>query len=120
MTPRPATRRLPLALVRAMRIALGRRCIVVRVIPIAAPLVNVVANVIEAEGVGCVMGYRLRAILPSRRVIRERLWRLRGPGEIFLVEIAARTTLPFRFRRKTVAARGLRGQPLAVCTPPDP
>src|ERR1700731_3062463 len=114
MTPRPAARGFPLALVRAMRIALGRRCIVVRVIPIPAPLVNVVANVIEAEGVGRVMGYRLGAILPASRVIRERLRRLVAPGKIFLFEIAARSTLPFRLRWKTVAAAGLRTQPLAV------
>src|ERR1700722_3249657 len=114
MTPRPAARGFPLALVRAARIALGRRCIVGRVIPIAAPLVNVIANVIEAEGVGRVLGYRLGAVLPSTRVTWKRLRRLVAPGKIFLFETAARSPLPFRFRGKTVAAVGLRAQPVAV------
>ena len=54
---------------RAARIALRRNTVVVRVIPVAAPFVHVIADIVKAEGVGSVAADRLRAFLPARRVV---------------------------------------------------
>src|SRR5258706_11397439 len=96
------------------RITLRGDSVVVGIVPVAAPFVDVVANVIEAEGVGCVASYDLGTRLPARGVVGKRLWWRVAPGEIVLLEIAAGSALPLGFGGKTVAAAGLRGEPLAV------
>src|ERR1700740_1507009 len=65
-------------------IALRRSSVVVGIVPVAAPLVNVVADVIEAEGVGGVAGDGLGAGLPAGGVVGERLRRSVAPGKIVL------------------------------------
>src|SRR5271170_3806136 len=50
MAPGAATRGFALALLRAAWIAIGRNGIVVGIVPVAAPLVNVVAHVMQAQG----------------------------------------------------------------------
>src|SRR5882672_2325099 len=105
---------------RAARIALRRDGVVVRIVPVAAPLVNVVANVVEAEGVGDVARDGLGSGLPASGVIRERLRRSVAPGEIVLLEIAAGGALPFGFGWETVRTRGLGGEPLAITVGVEP
>jgi hypothetical protein len=99
---------------RAAWIVVGRDGVVVGIVPVAAPLVDVVAHVVKAEGVGSVAGDGLGSGLPARGVVGERLRRIVAPGEILLFEIAAGGALPFGFAGKTVGEAGLRGQPLAV------
>src|SRR5258708_2974343 len=43
-------------LLRAARVALRRKGVIIRVVPVAAPFVNVVANIVQAECVGSVAG----------------------------------------------------------------
>jgi len=95
-------------------IAIEGSGVVIRIVPVAAPLVDVVAHVIEAEIVGGVAGDRLGSGLPSRGVIGERLRWLVAPGEFVLVEMAAGGALPLGFGGKAVRASGLLGKPVAV------
>ena len=90
-------RRLQGALLGAARIALGRNGVVVRVVPVAAPFVDVVADIVEAEGVGGVAGNWLGAGLPARGVVGKRLRGIVAPGELFLLEAAAGGEFPFGF-----------------------
>src|SRR5580704_2606150 len=90
----------------AARVFLRRGDVVVGIVPVAAPLVDVVADVVEAEGVGRVAGYGLGSGLPASGVVGERLGRdiVIAPGEIVLLEIGAGGALPFGFSGKTVGA----------------
>src|SRR5260370_6572059 len=93
----------------AAGIAPGRDGVVVGIVPVAAPFVNVVANVVEAEGVGGVTRDGLGSGLPASGVIRERLRRSVAPGEIVLLEVAAGGALPLGFGGKAVGAGGVGG-----------
>ena len=116
-------RRLHRALFGAARIVLGRGGVVVRVVPVAAPFVDIVANIVKAEGVGSVAGDGLGASLPARGIVGERLRRGVAPGKMFLFEAAAGGEFPFGFRGQAIGAAGLRTQPFAVASgfvPRDP
>jgi len=95
-------------------IVIGRDGVVVGIVPIAAPFVDVVAHIEEAEGVGSVAGHGVRPGLPAGGVVGERLRRVIAPGKIMLLEVAAGGVLPFGFGGKTKAATGLLGEPAAV------
>src|SRR5216684_6969510 len=101
-------------------IALGRGGVVVGIVPVAAPFVNVVANVVEAEGVGSVTRDGLGSGLPASGVIGERLRRSVAPGKIVLFEVVAGGALPLGFGGKAVGAAGLAGQPAAVAVGAKP
>lgn len=114
MAPRSSPRGLPLPFVWAPWIVFRRSCIITRVVPVAAPFVNVIAKVINAESIGSVEGHDFRAGLPSGGIVRQRLRRFVAPGEILLLGIAACGTLPFGLGGKTELATSLRGEPPAV------
>ena len=99
---------------RAARVVIGRDGIVAGIVPIAAPFVDVIAEVVEAEGIWRVEGDWLGAIEPPRRVIGKRLRRVVAPGKIFLLEVAAGGALPLGFGGKAVGAGGLGGEPVAI------
>jgi len=99
---------------RTLRIALGRGSVIIRVVPVAAPFVNIVANVIKAERVGSVLSDWLGASLPACGVVWKRLRRIIAPGKLFLFEAAAGGTFPFGFGGKAEVASGLVTQPFAV------
>ena len=98
----------------AVRIAVWRHGVVVRIVPIGAPFVDIVADVVEAECVGGVAGYGLGAGLPARGVIGQKLWWIVAPGELFLFEAAAGGAFPFGFGGKAIGASSLRREPLAI------
>jgi len=104
----------------AARISLGRCSVIVGIVPVAAPLVDIVANVIQAERVGGVTGDGLGTGLPAPGVVRKRLRRLVAPGIILLFEIAAGSAFPLGFGGKTVGAAGLRDEPLAIAIGIEP
>src|ERR1022692_1297256 len=120
VAPRSAAGGFALALLGPARIAAGRDGVVVGNVPVAAPFVNVVASVVETEGVGGVAGDGVGAGQPAGGVVRERLRRLVAPGKIVLLEIAASGALPFGFGGKTVGAAGLGGEPVAVTVGVEP
>lgn len=102
------------ALLGAPRVAIGRDRIVVRVVPVAAPFVDVVAHVVKAEGVGRVTRDGFGAGLPASCVVGERLWRGIAPREIILLDTATGSEFPFGFGRQTIGAGSLGGKPFAV------
>src|ERR1700751_1294968 len=54
--------------------------VIVRLIPVAAPLVDVIANVVKTEAVRRETAHWLGAIFPSLPIVRQRLWRFVAPG----------------------------------------
>src|SRR5580658_2580131 len=116
MAPRSAARslarrprRTPLrTLLRPPRIALSRDGIVIRVVPVAAPFVNVIAHVVKSERVRSINSNRLRPSLPSRGVVGERLRQFVSPREVFSFNPAPRRVLPLGFGGQSIEASGLR------------
>ena len=109
----------------AARILLGRDGVIVGIVPVAAPLVDVVAHIIEAEIVGRVLGHGLGSGLPARGVVGDRLRRIVAlivvdPGKIALLEIGAGGALPLGFGWKTVGTGGLLCEPVAVTVCVEP
>src|SRR5437879_13599043 len=104
----------------ALRIALRRDRVIIRVVPVAAPCVNVVTNVVETECVGGVASDWFRAGLPADCVVGERLRWIVSPGETLLLEPAAGGALPFGFGGKAVPVAGLGAQPIAVASGFEP
>src|ERR1700678_440924 len=99
MPPRSSARGLALAARRAAWIALGRSRVVIRIVPVATPLVEIVADIVKAKCVGGVAGNLRRGRLPARRVVGKLLRRFVTPGKVFLFKAAARGTLPFGLGR---------------------
>src|SRR5258708_9399939 len=114
MAPGTSAGGLALAELEAAWIALGRHRIIVGIVPVAAPLVDIVANIVEAEKVGGVTGDWLWAVLPASGIIGTRLRRLVAPGELFLFFVASGGALPLGFGGQTVRVAGLSSQPLAI------
>ena len=98
----------------ALWVALGRDGVVIRVIPVVAPFVDVVADVVETERAGGVAGDWLGSGLPTRGVVGERLRRGIAPWKIVLFEAAASRVFPFGFRWQAIAMNSLRAQPFAA------
>src|SRR6476646_7574448 len=88
--------------------------IIVGQVPIAAPLVNVLAYVIKAESVRLTLGDRLGPILPKISVVGTRLRRLIAPGKQLSFEPTARSPFPFRFCRESIVASRSRKKPFAI------
>ena len=61
MPPGAAARCPPFAAVRPRWVAFGRFGVIARMIPIAAPLVHVLTDIVEAERVGRILRYPLGA-----------------------------------------------------------
>src|ERR1700682_816635 len=114
MAPGTSAGSLALAELEAAWIAPGRHRIIVGIVPVAAPLMDVVANIVEAEKVGGVTGDWLRAVLPASGIIGTRLRRVVAPGELFLFFIASGGALPLGFGGQMVRAAGLSSQPFAI------
>ena len=75
--------RLHRALFGAARITFRRDGVVVGIVPVAAPFVDVVANVVETEGVGGVTCYRLGTGLPAGGVVGKDCGRASPQGKFF-------------------------------------
>src|SRR3981081_4482040 len=84
------------------------------VVPVAAPFVDVVANIVKAENVGGVTGDGLGSVLPASGVVRTGLRWLVAPGKLFLLFVTSRGTLPLGFSGQTVRATGLSSEPFAI------
>src|SRR5215469_4185922 len=99
MAPGASTGGFTVARVRAGWVALGRDRIIVRLVPVAAPLVHVLADVVKAEGVGRVTGDPIGSVLPACGVVGKRFRRRIAPGKEPALHAAARCALPFGLRR---------------------
>ena len=92
---------------RALRVAVRRGCVVVRIVPVAAPLVDIVADIVKAKSVGSIPGNGFGPCLPARFVVWERLWRIITPGKLFLLQTAARREFPLGLGGKVKTPTGL-------------
>src|ERR1700730_1160001 len=120
VSPGSTTGGLAFGLVWAARVALRRHSVIIRVVPVAAPFVDVVANIVKAKGVGGIAAHRLGTGLPASGVVGERLRRSIAQRKIFLLHSAAGGKLPLGFGGQTVEAGGLRAQPIAVSDSVEP
>src|SRR5262245_125208 len=100
MPPRAAPRRLAGSRLGPARILFRRIVVVAGVVPARAPLVHVLAHVVQAVSVRRRGRYRLRTPVPPRRVIRPRERVLVAPGEQLLLQATPRGKLPFCFGRQ--------------------
>src|SRR5208282_46151 len=97
MPPRSAARSFACAVIRSPRISLGRDGVVAGIVPVAAPLMYVVTNIVESKAVRRVAGHRLGPSLPALLIIRQSLRRFVSPGKIPLLQPAPGSALPFCF-----------------------
>jgi len=118
MAPRASARRLARRLHwahgRSARVPLWRNRVIIRVVPIAAPFVDVVADVVKSECIRRVTSHRFGTIQPARRVVGQGLRWLVSPGKLFLLQASTGGVFPFRLGRKTKVASSLRSQPFTV------
>src|SRR3954451_11074827 len=98
MTPRASARYAAHAGVGTAGISLRRNGVVIGRVPVAAPLVNVRADVVEAIRVLCSSADRMW----TGRIVLQR--QLVAPRIVQPFRAAARGTLPLRFRREPNAA----------------
>src|SRR5579864_1615168 len=107
-------------LFRTLRIALGRTGVAVRVVPVAAPLMHVVADVVEAEAIWHIAAHSLRPVLPPDRIVGQRLRRIVSPGKLLLLKTAAGSALPLGLCRQAISPSSLHTQPftIAACFEP--
>ena len=87
--------RLHRTLLRPLRIPLWRISVEIRVVPIAAPLVHVIANVVKSERIWIILRNRFGPVLPPCSVVRQGLRRGISPGKLFLLLPTAHGTFPF-------------------------
>jgi len=114
MPPRTAARSAPRASLRTDWVSLRRGRIVVRRIPIAAPLVNIFADIVQAEPVWSRFAYRFRSCSPALHVIRTRLWRFISPGKQLTFDSSACRSLPLRLRGQSKTPTRSARQPFAI------
>jgi hypothetical protein len=95
-------------------IPFGSEGIVIRIVPVATPFMDVVAHVVQAECAGCILGDRLRAVLPTTGVIGKRCWRFISPRELLLFKTSPCGAFPLSLGWKAELVPGLRAQPVAV------
>src|SRR5262249_43732222 len=100
VAPGAAARCLALARGRAGRVVRGRVLVVALVVPVGAPLVNVLADVVKAVTVGRGCCDRLGTFAPPLGIGWARGGGIIAPGEELLVQAAASREFPFGFSRQ--------------------
>src|SRR5688572_21430183 len=113
MTPRATARNAASAGLRARGIHLRRSTIVFRIEPIAAPFVDVVANMEQAVRVRCPVADRARTG-PRTLKVRQRRRRLISPGILRVVSSTPTRLLPLRFGGQPEGLSKFFGSPFAV------
>ena len=102
------------ALFRSAGMAFGSDCVVIRIVPVAAPFMDVVADVVQAECAGRILRDWLRTVLPTTGVIGKRLWWFVSPRELLLFEASPCGAFPLGLGWKPELVPSLRAQPVAV------
>src|SRR5262245_16970122 len=96
------------------RVALRSIAVVFRVVPIGAPLVHVLAHLVEPIAVRSIITDALWTASPPRHVVRQQLRRFIPPGKEFAVQPAPRRPLPLRFRWQAKFSPRHSRQPRAI------
>jgi hypothetical protein len=92
--------------VRTRRITLGRNRVIVRPIPIAAPFMHVLADIVESEPIRNRAPDRFRAGLPALAVVGQRLRRVVTPGKKLALDSAACGPLPLGLGGEAILPAG--------------
>ncbi len=114
MPPRAAPRSPARSALRPRRIPFRRPPVVAIVVPVRAPFMHVVADVVKPVSIWRIQAHRLRPQLPPLAVIGNHLRSRISPGIQQTLRAAARRTLPFGFARQTIAFASDAAEPLAV------
>ena len=96
------------------RVSVGRSREIRRRIPIAAPFVNIFADVVKSIAVGCLLGDGLGAGNPALGIVGPQVRRFVAPRIEHGLDSAAGRSFPFGLGRQAVAAARLFAQPIAV------
>ena len=103
-----------------MRISDGRTKIIVRIIPIGAPLVDILRHVVKPKAVRRPLTNSLGSTQPECRVVGLIHRRLVAPRVEFTLESSARGSFPLGFCRKAIEPGGLLREPFTVCGRVEP
>lgn len=114
MAPGAAARCFAIAGLRAARISLRRIRVISGLVPVGAPLMHVVTEIVESIRIRWVKAHLLRPIFPSRGIIGNLIRRRISPGIQCVVHAAASCAFPFGFRRQAVLSGGDGFQPFAI------
>lgn len=106
MPPRPAPGSAPRSRCWTLRIARRRIQIVMLVIPIRAPLVNILRDVVKPKAVRRALPDSLGSIQPKLRVIRLKQRSFVAPGVQLAFESATRRSFPLGFGWKAISLSG--------------
>lgn len=82
--------------------------------PVAAPFVYVLADVVKPKSIRLRLRNRLGSGLPAARISRARFRGIVSPGKLLAFYSAPGGSLPFSFGGQTVVAVGHAAQPFAV------
>src|SRR5437867_2456832 len=114
MPPGTAARGAPAAARRPWRIPFGRARVVALVVPVGAPFMNVVAQIVEPIGVRRIQAHRFRPVLPPLVVIGKCPRRRISPWIRQTLRAAARRAFPFCFNGQAIKFARRVAQPIAI------
>src|SRR5258708_7623765 len=103
MPPRAAPRSPAAAALRPERILLRRAPVVAVVVPVGAPFMDVVAEIVKPVSIRRIQPHRLWSQLPPLRIIGNHLRRRIAPRVKQPLRASASRTFPFGFARQTIA-----------------
>src|SRR5271167_158616 len=114
VSPRAASRGTAITVAGSTGISFGRVAVVVSVVPVSAPFMHVVAQVMNTVGVGWIQSHQLRPTLPTLSVIGNQLGRRVSPRVQREFGATASGAFPLGFARQAIGLTRLETQPLAV------
>ena len=104
--PGPASRGSPRSSRWTLRIARGRVRIVTLVVPVRAPLVNVLRNVVKPKSIRLPQTNSLGSVQPELKVVRLKLRSFIAPRVQLAFESSPRGSFPLSFCRKAIEPAG--------------
>src|SRR5579864_9534470 len=114
VAPGTSSRSAPFPVHGALRVPLWRVPVVIRVVPVRAPFVNVVAYVVKSVGIWCVQAYWFRTILPALGIIGKRLGRRISPRISRSFHSPTGGAFPLGLGRQAIMLAGPFAQPTAI------
>jgi hypothetical protein len=115
MMPPRATSRSPAAPAsRPLRISFRRALVVSAVVPVRAPLMHIIAKIVEPICIRRIQTHRLRPQLPPHRIIWNCLRHSISPRIQQSFHSTTRRAFPFRFARQAIIFSRRCAQPLAI------
>src|SRR6516165_7193180 len=112
--PRSSAGSAPLSALRPQRVTFRRNRIIVRIKPVAAPLVHVLTHLEQTEGIAVRLAHRFGTVLPAlRKTGLLGRWGI-APRKCAFTRSSAGPILPLCFGRKSIDIPTHLGEPLAI------